>query len=192
MLNINKDSYTESLKVDITRALAIEGWMSEQELVWLAAQAQRHDVIVEIGSHLGRSTRALADHTLGIVFAFDDFNGPRDVYLEKKEREQIWKRFCSNMQDRTNVVMIRGKYEYTYTTFSTPHLQACIPDMVFIDGSHEYEDVKRDILFWKDKLVPGGLLCGHDATFEDVGQAILDTIKDATVAPYTTIWYKEV
>src|SRR3954470_12383000 len=78
------------VNIDITRALAIDGFMEEQELVWLAQQAKIHKCIVEIGSLLGRSTRALLDHTEGIVYAFDDWKGPRDMYMSKDDRLNLF------------------------------------------------------------------------------------------------------
>lgn len=35
-------------------------------------------------------------------------------------------------------------------------------DWVYIDASHYYDDVKRDLADWLPKLVPGGYLCGDD------------------------------
>jgi hypothetical protein len=35
-------------------------------------------------------------------------------------------------------------------------------DCVFIDADHSYEGCRRDILAWRSKVRPGGLLCGHD------------------------------
>ena len=35
-------------------------------------------------------------------------------------------------------------------------------DFVFIDGSHEYEDIKNDIISWMPKVKKGGVLAGHD------------------------------
>jgi hypothetical protein len=35
-------------------------------------------------------------------------------------------------------------------------------DAVFVDGSHLYDDVKRDIEAWMPKVRKGGILFGHD------------------------------
>jgi predicted O-methyltransferase YrrM len=175
-----------TISIDITRALAIDGWMSKQELQWLAEQAVEHRCIVEIGSYLGRSTRAMLDHCPGIVYAFDDWKGPRDVYLDKSERDKLFDVFRNNVVDHNDKIeIIKGDLSETY-----PYVEAVKPDMVFIDGSHEYEDVKRDILFWKDKLVPGGLICGHDIQLDTVQQAVTETIGEFEIAEDTTIWYK--
>lgn len=37
-----------------------------------------------------------------------------------------------------------------------------IADLVFIDGAHDYRSVMADILAWKPKVRPGGVLAGHD------------------------------
>lgn len=175
-------------QVDITRALAIDGWMSEQELTWLAEQAIEHRSIVEIGSYLGRSTRALLDHTSGVVYAIDDWRGPRDAYMSKEDRRTLYRRFIDSVAEYYHV----GKLKTIVTDHKHIKDFQVSPDMVFIDGSHEYEDVKRDILFWKDKIVPGGLLCGHDANWEDVLKAVVECLGDAEVAEGTTIWWTKV
>jgi len=59
---------------NIQKALAIQGWMSEPELTWLAEQAQQSQVIVEVGSHVGRSIRALADNTQETLIAVGDLS----------------------------------------------------------------------------------------------------------------------
>lgn len=48
-------------------------------------------------------------------------------------------------------------------------------DFVFIDASHEYEDVKNDILSWLPKVKKGGIISGHDYwpySFLDVKKAV--------------------
>jgi predicted O-methyltransferase YrrM len=52
-------------------------------------------------------------------------------------------------------------------------------DMLFIDGDHEYESVKRDIELWAPFVASGGLLCGHDY-FDAPGvqQAVREMLPD--------------
>ena len=50
-------------------------------------------------------------------------------------------------------------------------------DFVFIDASHEYEDVKQDILSWYPKIKKGGYIAGHDyTTFDGVQKAVNELI----------------
>jgi hypothetical protein len=42
-------------------------------------------------------------------------------------------------------------------TYEDESLSLC-----FIDGSHEYEDVKADLIAWLPKVKKGGVLAGHD------------------------------
>lgn len=179
--------------IDITRALAIEGFMSEQELVWLAIEAAKHKLIVEIGSYLGRSTRALLDHTDGMVYAFDDWKGPRDIYLSKEERLEIPNKFFENLKDHIadlsgKLCTFPGEVEETYVLRG---IQQLTPDMIFIDGEHEYSSVKRDIEFWKSRIQKGGLLCGHDANWDSVSQAVRESLGEVEIVDSTTIWFKE-
>jgi hypothetical protein len=43
-------------------------------------------------------------------------------------------------------------------------------DLIFIDGDHSYDGVKRDILAWKKKVKRGGWLGGHDYAHPDQGE----------------------
>ena len=49
--------------VDISHAINIPGWMSVEELTYLAEAASKSNIIVEVGSWKGRSTIALAANT---------------------------------------------------------------------------------------------------------------------------------
>lgn len=166
----------------IEKALAIDGWMSEVELAWLAEQAATHYRIVEIGSHLGRSTRALADNTPGTVYAVDTWYGPPEVSIPIWEREKIYDQFLANMNgliEAGKVVPLRVNHRDIKVDF--------IPDMVFIDGSHQYEDVKRDLEKWRGYPA---LLCGHDATWEEVKKALGELPDTIELVPDTDIWVR--
>jgi predicted O-methyltransferase YrrM len=49
-------------------------------------------------------------------------------------------------------------------------------DFIFIDASHEYEDVKKDIIAWYPKLKLGGIIAGHDYTSYDGVKKAVDEI----------------
>ena len=169
---------------NIKKALAVEGWMERPELQWLAEQASQHKIIAEIGSYKGRSTRALADNTSGLVVAIDDFYGPREIELAG--RDTILSQFQSNLSGCSNVVVINCNHRQ----LPTPDFR---PDMVFIDGAHEYEAVKADIRFWFEHIAPGGLLCGHDYGWSPgVNQAVDEAFPLAKKAPGTSIWYQTI
>ena len=174
-----------STKVHIDPAANIAGWMTYRELEWLAKQAKRHYNIVEIGSFMGRSTRALADNTPGRVFAIDDFAGPRDKSLPSALADNLLEIFNGNLID-----LIRAKKVITVVADHRQLVIDTVPDMVFIDGSHDYTDVKYDIELWLSKISKGGLICGHDFTnIPDVHQAVIETIAKPKVAKGTSIWY---
>jgi hypothetical protein len=43
----------------------------------------------------------------------------------------------------------------------------CSLDFVFIDADHTYEGCRADLIAWEPKLIPGGLLSGHDYNHPD-------------------------
>jgi precorrin-6B methylase 2 len=165
--------------VDISHALEVEGYMLEDELSWLGQQAQFRKTIVEIGSYLGRSTCALAANTQGTVYALDDWEGPRDV--PDANPNTVFDRYVLNVARYSNIVSMRCDHA------RPPELPS--PDMVFIDGSHKYEDVRRDIAYWKSKLAIGGLLCGHDYNWDGVYEAVQEFCPKAKPVFATAIWY---
>lgn len=170
--------------IDVSKAESITGWMSLAELAWLADQASDHDLIVEIGSFHGRSTRALGDHAKGIVIAVDTWTGPVGAN-ERDVLPSFYDQFQSNLLD-----LLSEKKVITFRPSEIEFVGS--PDMVFLDGDHLYAAVRSDIIYWKKKLQPGGLLCGHDYSFPDVRKAVHELL-EVVVQPYgTDIWFSYV
>jgi len=136
----------------------IEGWMDNKELDWLYKQATGFDSIVEIGSWKGRSSHALLSGCKGTVHCVDEFKGSEeqttDVHLEATKRD-ISVDFFENVGMFKNLNQIRMDSRDAFELFADDSV-----DMVFIDGSHTFENVKADILNWMPKAKK--LLCGHD------------------------------
>lgn len=174
--------------MSLTKAQSIFGWMPDRELAWLRQQANLHTNICEIGSFMGRSTRALADNTRGTVTAVDTWAGSeekehRDM-LAGKGPDWLFDQFKDNMAGLTNVAMVRMPSLEAARNFI--HRQF---DFIFVDASHDYENVKADILAWKPLLAPGGLLSGHDMHTGAPGvvQAVDELLPNRKV--YESIWY---
>lgn len=173
--------------VNIERALEIEGWMSEPELRWLAQQAQQHVFIAEIGSWMGRSTRALADNTAGKVIAIDTWKGsenePEHAQIIEKLPMSLKAIFYENICDLTNV---QG---FQWTSLEAVSKLPDLFDMVFIDADHSYNAVFADIVAWRPRVISGGILCGHDYQWPDVKRAVDELVPDRWLVRGTTIWY---
>jgi len=150
----------------------IQGWMSPQELEWLATQASTRRLIVEVGSRKGRSTKALAMATPGVVLAIDHWLGSegerQSSHKEAVEAGQaaMMAAFRSNLSAEFasgKVIQMVGDSVDLVPGVRTVSAGRGVPiDMVFIDGDHSYAAVKRDIEAYRPLLAEGGILSGHD------------------------------
>ena len=162
----------------IGQAISINGWMLSTELEWLAAQAKRRKNIVEIGSWMGRSTRALADSTRGHVLAVDTWRGSDEPechrILKGQDVEWLFKEFYKNLEDHIKAGKVSPFQITSREAAKHCHLEQF--DMIFIDASHDYDNVNADLAAWFPLLAPGGLICGHDynAAHPGVMQAVTE------------------
>lgn len=177
--------------MNLERALQIQGWTSEPELRWLAEQASTRNQIVEVGSWLGRSTRAMSDNTTGTICAVDTWNGSGAEHAEilaGKDGDWLFEKFYDNvLADTANVIPYRRPSPEYASAFKEGGQTF---DMIFIDAAHDYESVKADIQAWTPLLAPGGLLCGHDfdAGRPGVVQAVKELVPDYKRGP-GSLWY---
>jgi predicted O-methyltransferase YrrM len=64
-------------------------------------------------------------------------------------------------------------------------------DFVFIDGSHDYDSVCKDIDAWLPKVKPNGILAGHDYRYyEGVRRAVDSKLEGAQPIGASWIYYK--
>ena len=109
-------------------------------------------LIVEIGCYKGRSTIALAlgskSKNREKVYVIDPLDEPRSREV-----------FLKNIREA-------GVEDYILPDFRKSEEAAGEFDggirLLFIDGSHVYEDVRNDILLWKKFMIEGGIIILHD------------------------------
>ncbi len=140
----------------------IEGLLeSPDQERWLFKAARRlpdGSNIVEVGSFKGRSTCCLAYGCRGRstrVFAVDTFKG-NDVDFHHSD---FFEEFCNNIE-------IRGLSEYVTPVPGLSQEIAKTWDkpihFLFIDGSHQYQDVLADFHGFLPHVMPGGTIALHD------------------------------
>lgn len=126
----------------------IPGWLTRAEGYKLTDLAAGKSVL-EIGSYMGLSTVCLARHAKSVT-AVDYFDG-RSTGRPTETRET----FLANVTRYG----VGDKVAVLHPDDSLPESHF---DLVFIDGAHDYESVRRDIEKSIASLKPGGLLVFHD------------------------------
>jgi predicted O-methyltransferase YrrM len=159
----------------------IEGWMSEEELDWLYQTAREMGSVIEIGSWKGRSTYELLSGCAGEVYAVDHWLGSpsaREFYRET-EISDVHSIFVANVGHFPNLRVIRK-------SSADAAEEAPSADMVFVDGDHEYEQVRNDLQLWTPKARK--LICGHDYNWPGVRRAVHEAFGERDFAAAGTIW----
>lgn len=62
-------------------------------------------------------------------------------------------------------------------------------DFVFIDASHDYDSVLKDLKAWIPKVRPGGIISGHDVNWLGVKQALQEVLPGYELAGVNNVWY---
>jgi predicted O-methyltransferase YrrM len=137
----------------------VPGWLSDEEgeaLYELARECTGRGVIVEIGSWKGKSTICLG---LGSragrsvkIFAVD----PHADYRHGEFKDNVDRAGIADL-----VTPVKGLSQAVADEFKQPI------ELLFVDGSHEEDDVREDFDKWVPKVIEGGIVAFHDTTWHD-------------------------
>src|SRR3989344_9643926 len=133
-------------------------------------------VICEIGTWKGKSSYIFASamkERNGVLYCVDPFNADGDNaskndYLRgmKKLDVSLFKNFeiTMNMYGLLQYIkVIPMLSENAHLEFPEQRI-----DLLFVDGNHEYESVKKDYELWSPLLPSGGILVLHDIRADHV------------------------
>lgn len=146
--------------------------------------------IAEVGSFTGSSTIALANYA-GLLYCIDTWSGGTDqadkanVAYATHGSAAIVNAFIRNTSHLSNIMLCEW-HDRFWIDWQDGSL-----DMIFIDGDHTYEAVKRDI-YWATRIVrSGGIICGHDydsSDFPGVTTAVHEALGNVNVLG--NVWWK--
>ena len=142
----------------------------------------RNARVVEIGVYHGRSILFLAERLVALgrtdveVWAVDPLDWDTDMLP----------RFLGNWLSSAPEVMRKIRLMRVPSVACARAFANASFDLAFIDADHAEIPVREDIIAWRDKIKPGGILAGHDynapASVKLAVDALLDNVQvDETV-----------
>jgi acetyltransferase-like isoleucine patch superfamily enzyme len=184
--------YGKNPYVDLPFSYApdVQGWDSEHTIFAETIRTTRPRLIVEVGTWKGASALHMANicRDLGLpteIVCIDTWLG----------NWQHWSRDSGGIGSRDDLKIVNGMPRLYYQFMSnvlhagfenmiTPlpltgvagaklfeHFKIA-PDLIYIDGDHEYESVLFDLRLWVKQLAPGGVLIGDDYNWPTVRRAV--------------------
>jgi len=132
----------------------------------LAADVPDGEIIVEVGSWLGKSAAYLARELqlrgkTNKLFCVDTWAGDDSLKAQVAEMggpDEVFATFLRNMRPLVGRVMpIHMSSVEAAAQFDNESIAA-----VFIDADHTYDAVMEDLQSWFPKVRPGGMIFGHD------------------------------
>lgn len=178
----------------------IQGWFDFQDVYRSAVEeAKDGDTLVEVGCWRGQSLSYLlveaanSGKKLDIV-GVDTFKGSVG---EDYHAQQL---AACNIEAECRANCDRADYPYSLLVGDSPRVSEIFGEkdafFVFIDASHDYYSVKRDIVSWLPKVKDGGVLAGHDyeGAFPGVKHAVRDhfDINELSLSGASWIYRKQI
>lgn len=149
----------------------------------IVKNAEENDKFVEIGVWCGGSLSYFIVESINL-------NKKIDIYaVDNWPENETFNTFLNNLNDiNTYFKILKMNSVDAAKKFKDESLYA-----VFIDGEHDYDNVKKDIDAWYSKVKPGGYFCGHDYHTEHPGviKAVDEFITNNNLYEKTKIKFDE-
>ena len=135
---------------------------------WLISILQPRRV-VELGSFHGYSFFVFCQAVAALAesaqcYAVDTWEGDSNMGAYGPEVYERVKETVAKQFGEQNCQLLRMTFDEAATRFDEGSV-----DLLFVDGCHTYEAVKRDFLTWKSKMSPRGVILFHDTAEESEG-----------------------
>jgi len=145
----------------------------------------KNDLIgIEIGSYRGESTEIfLKSNAFKILYCIDPWEPGYDLKDSAASIEILdaEKEFDEKFKNNSIIKKIKQKSNDAMNLFEDNSI-----DFIYIDGCHQYEFVKNDLINYYQKIKQGGIISGHDYCLGWIGvkKAVDDFFKKPPVKIY--------
>lgn len=184
--NIYANKLSEPYKsIDVLPMQSWEGWFQNQTILLKLLNEYNPKIIVELGSWLGASTAFIAKNTSDAsqIYAIDVWvetaECAKSTGLPRNELNIFFSRFYQ--QFLSNVIHLSLANKIIPVRMHTLEAARSLnvnPDLIYVDASHETEDVYNDIKAWYAKLAPNGIMCGDDWGWPTVREGVIKIAKE--------------
>lgn len=145
---------------------------------------------VEIGSHMGEGLQMLAaTHLFNKIHVIEPFKGEEAFNTDFKWTwEEVRQEWDLNTRHFKDIIQLHEAFSYEVVDkFFDNSI-----NLVYIDGDHSYEAVKRDIELYLPKIRNRGILSGHDyhTTWPGVMKAVNETLGTPDKVFQDSSWMK--
>ncbi|GLC82497.1 class I SAM-dependent methyltransferase [Lacrimispora brassicae] len=139
-------------------------WSGHRNFVYDLIVNLEPEIVVELGSFYGCSSfaigQAIKDYTLKTILSGIDIWETLDDFTKEDYHEDVYSAFV-NVRDKCYssdyIQMLKMSFEEARKKFGKKTI-----DILHIDGSHYYEDVKNDFESWKSALKDDAIVLFHD------------------------------
>jgi L-malate glycosyltransferase len=155
--------------------------LEKQTLFRHARHLSRGSVAAEIGSYYGASSCCIAAGIKGRggkVYCVDTWMN--DAVTD--DRADVFPVWQQNMAPYAGIAEAVRGYSYAVVEHVPDHLA-----LLFVDGDHSYEGVKRDLRLYLPKIEPGGILIMHDWSHDSIRQAVHELVQPFEVEQLTML-----
>jgi hypothetical protein len=160
---LKNNTYNTNMKTHFYKT--IDGWFTFPNLYKTVVEnSSDNSHFVEVGTWLGQSAAYMAveisNSNKNIKFDCVDTWQGSDEHRDFKEiiDNSLYEKFLKNIEPVKEFINpIRMESLKAAELYENETL-----DFVFIDASHDYENVLKDIYAWFPKLKKGKILAGHD------------------------------
>lgn len=161
---------------------------STEGLLEMINELPNKGTMVEIGTFTGESTVLFGDHfkkVIGIDPMMEDYDGQDPT--SKFNFNQVLDMFVERTKGYDNIQLITKTSDDAVLDFNDESF-----DFVYIDGIHQYENVKQDIINYLPKVKKGGVIGGHDfgPTWPGIEKAVTEIFGQPDKVFKDTSWIK--